>query len=246
MILVIVEHDDNKVEDITFEILSKATELSKQAGLKTCAVLLADKADKLIDDLKSWANEIFVAENERFKVFNSEIYEQVLSGLIKERKPKITMMGYLFRGMDLAPSLSVSLGMPLVMNVVDMRWEDSDLVTEREVYGGKARAVTRFSREAPYMVVVQQASFKAENPGLEASITKIEPSIDDSKVSKRHIKYVEQEAGEVDITSANIIVSAGRGIGGEKNLSIINDLAEQMGGVCSRFQTTYRLWLACS
>ena len=58
----------------------------------------------------------------------------------------------------------------------------------------------------------------------------------DGALRKRFISYVEAEKGDVDVASADIIVSLGRGIGDEPDMEIFETLAEAMGGVlaCSR------------
>ncbi len=95
------------------------------------------------------------------------------------------------------------------------------------------------------MVTVQPAAFVVGEPqAINASVTRIEPLIDDSKISKKFIEYIEPEVGEVDITTADIIVAIGRGLGDKKNLNIIEELAKAIRGVVagSRMAVDYG-WL---
>ncbi|WP_456469472.1 electron transfer flavoprotein subunit alpha/FixB family protein [Archaeoglobus sp.] len=248
MILTVVEHRMGEIRDITFEILGKAAQLARDINLKSSALLLADKDNtaKFINELKPWADEIIVAESEEFKVFNSDIYEQVLTKIIAERKPKIIIIGHTSQGIELATPLSARLGIPLVTNVVELRWENNEIVSEREIFGGRIRSEVRYNREDPYMVTVQPGAFPVkENPGLNAAITKVETSIDNSKISKKFMEFIEPEVGEVDITAADIIVAIGRGLGDKKHLNIIEELANALGGVIagSRMAIDYG-WLS--
>lgn len=230
MILVLAEHREGELRDITFEMLGKAAELAEERDSKVTAVLLADDADEFIDELKPWGDEILVDEDSKYETFNSDVYQQVLVDLIEEREPELTMIGHSAQGMDLAPSLSTEVEIPLVTSVIGLWWEDGELVTEREIYGGKVNSEVRFNKKDPYMVTVQAASFPAEeDPGLDGSVIEIEPSIEDSKIFKKFIEYVEPEAGEVDITASDILVSVGRGIEDKDNLDIIEELAEALG-----------------
>ena len=65
-----------------------------------------------------------------------------------------------------------------------------------------------------------EAAFQGETPGS----------------SRRFIEIVEAEAGDIDITKSDILISVGRGIEDEENLDIVNKLAKLMGGdvSCSR------------
>lgn len=230
MVLVLAEHREGEIRDITFEMLGKAAELADEKGTKVTAVLLADETDEFIDELEPWADEILVDEDSKYETFNSDVYQQVLAELIEEREPELTMIGHSAQGMDLAPSLSTGVEIPLVTSVIGLWWEDGELVAEREIYGGKVNSEVRFNKKDPYMVTVQAASFPAEEaPGLDGSIVEIEPAIEDSKVFKKFLEYVEPEAGEVDITASEILVSVGRGIEDEDNLDIIEELADALG-----------------
>ncbi len=230
MVMVLAEHRENELRDITFEMLIKASELAEEADTKVTAVLLAEDASEFIEELKPWADEILVDEDSKYETFNSDVYQQALGELIEEREPEIIMIGHSAQGMDLAPALSTDVDVPLSTSVTDINWEDDEIVTEREVYGGKVNSEVRFNAEDPYMVTVQAASFEAsEAPGLDGSVVEIDPTIDESQVFKKFLEFVEPEAGAVDITASNLLVSVGRGIEDEDNLDIIEDLADAMG-----------------
>lgn len=230
MVMVLAEHREGEFRDITFEMLTKAAELADEADTKVAAVLLADDASDFVDELEPWADEILVDEDSKYETFNSDIYEQALADLVDEREPEIIMIAHSSQGMDLSPSLATELDIPLSTSVIDINWEDDEIATEREVYGGKINSEVRFNAEGPYMVTVQAASFEAdEAPGLDGNVIEIDPTIEDSQVFKKFLEFVEPEAGAVDITASELLVSVGRGIEDEDNLDIIEDLADAMG-----------------
>ena len=53
---------------------------------------------------------------------------------------------------------------------------------------------------------------------------------------RRFLEVVEAQAGDVDITREDILVSVGRGIGDKENIPVVEELARAIGGVvsCSR------------
>ncbi len=230
MILVPVEHREGEIRDVTFESLGKAAELAEETDYKVSAVLLTDDSDGFVDELEPWADEILLDEDDKYEHYISDVYQQALSQLIEDKEPELVMMPHSSQGMDLAPSLAAETDIPLIPNVIGLRWDDDDLVAERSLYGDKVNSEVRFKEEGPYMITSQAAAFPAEEPpGLDGNLIEIEPSIDDSRVFKEFLEYVEPEAGEVDITASEILVSVGRGIEDEDNLDIIEDLAEALG-----------------
>jgi electron transfer flavoprotein alpha subunit len=58
----------------------------------------------------------------------------------------------------------------------------------------------------------------------------------DLSAKRKFIEVLEAEAGEVDITKSEVLVSVGRGIEDEDNIEMVFDLAEAMGAdvSCSR------------
>jgi len=191
-----------------------------------------------VEQLKSWADKILVVEDDKLENFNAEAYQRVLSHLIKERKPILTLIGHTSFGMDLAPALAAELGIPLATDCIGFELQDGRLVAIRQMYGGKVNARISF-KTAPYMATIRSAAFKAEEPGLSAEVEKAPSPLTEEITTKRFLEYVEAAVGEVDITQAERIVAVGRGVGDysdEKVRSIIEELANELGAViaCSR------------
>lgn len=235
MILVLAEHLRGEIRPITFEILTKAAEMAGESNTKVSTVLLADGSEEFVEELKPWTDEILVAEDRKYKDFNSDVCKEILAGVIKENKPDLILMGQTSQGMELAPPLATKLGIPLVTGAIEVRWNGGKPLVERDVFGGKARSEVKFTDGERYMLTIRPASFKAEKPtGLNADIVKLEPSIPDAEVRREVLGLFEPEAGEVDITSSDILVAVGRGIGDEmENLQIAEELAEALGGETS-------------
>ncbi|MHB1571182.1 MAG: electron transfer flavoprotein subunit alpha/FixB family protein, partial [Solirubrobacteraceae bacterium] len=98
-----------------------------------------------------------------------------------------------------------------------------------QVYGGKLDAEVEVHGGAVASVVA--GSFAAAGAGS--------PSVEDvtapdlSGVRTQFLARVEPEAADVDITSEEILVSVGRGIGGAENIELAQELADALGGTVS-------------
>ncbi|KXA89304.1 hypothetical protein AKJ61_03155 [candidate division MSBL1 archaeon SCGC-AAA259B11] len=238
MILVVAEKADGKIKDITFEMLSKAEELAEKADSEVATLLLTEKKEELVKELENWTDKLFIAENDLFKDFNSDIHKQALSGIIEETEPELILMGHTYQGMELAPGLATKLDIPLISDVTEIVWEDEKPKVEREIFGGKVISEVEFVEDKQHMLTVRPAAFEArEPPGLSAEVIDFEPQISDSEVKREVLGISKPEAGEVDITSSDILVAVGRGIGADKeDLQIIEELADSIGGeiCCTR------------
>jgi electron transfer flavoprotein alpha subunit len=231
-IFVLVEHRQGEIRDITFEILSRCKEFSK-----TTAVLLGHDIEQYVDPLKGYADTIMIVKDKKLEYFNSKTYQMVLSHLINENKPLLTLIGHTSYGIDLAPSLAISLQIPLVTDCADFLLQDDQLRIIRQMYGGKVDAKATLKKSDSYLITIRPASFEAKEPeSKDSEVINIESPLKEETTGKRFIKYVEPEVSDVDITVSDILVSIGRGIKEDKNIPVIEELAAALGGVisCSR------------
>jgi len=235
-ILVLAEHRLGKLRDITFEMLTKGRELAEKNDAKLIAALLGYGVEALAEELTDYADEVLLVENKRLENFNSEYYQQVLSHIISERKPTLILIGHTSYGVELAPSLAIKLNIPIVTDVMDLYFKDGKLSAIREYFGGKLQARITLRKSSQYIATIRSGIFKAEKGKVKGEVRRI--SIPDLRdvTNKKFIELVKPPAEAVDITSADIIVAVGRGIGDAKNLHLIEELSKALGGVvaCSR------------
>ena len=235
-IFVLAEHRQGQIRDITFEMLTKGREMAEKTGSALVAVVLGKESKEKAENLSEYAEKVLLVAGDELENFNSEIYQKVLSDLIKEHKPLLTMMGHTSFGVDLAPRLATALGLPLATDCIDLEFESQKLIITRQMYGGKVNIKATVRKAESYMVTIRQAAFPAQNPAVKGEI--IEGSFSPTKepINKRFIKYVLPPPGGVDITAADALVGIGRGIKDESNMPMMKELAENLGGVlaCSR------------
>jgi len=236
-IIVLAEHRRGELRDVTWEMLSKGRQLAESLDAEINVALLSKGVNSLAESLKPKAHKVFLIEDERLEAFNSETYEKVLTQLITERKPFLTLIGHTTMGMELAPALAAHLKMPLATDCIGIDMKDETFSLTRQLYGGKVNAEVSFLRKGPSMVTVRSGAFPVlEKDPLAGEIVLLPSPLTEEGLSKRFLQYVEAAVGEVDITQADILVSVGRGIKEAENIPIIKELADLVGGAlsCSR------------
>jgi electron transfer flavoprotein alpha subunit len=232
MIFVLAEHRRGELRDVTFEMLGKGQELAAAMGVPLAVVLLGHNVDDFATELAKYANQVLIIADERLEHFNSVAYKQVLAYLIAERKPSLVLMGHSAYGMDLAPSLATQLDLPLVTDCTELEFEDGQLFAVREMYGGKVSARVAFGQADTYIATARQAAFPfEEGEPLGGEIVAVDSPLTEEIAYRRFLEYVEAVVGEVDITQAEVVVAAGRGIKEPENMSLVEKLAEALGGV---------------
>lgn len=227
-IWVLAEHQDGKVKGITFELLSGAAEFSKKTGQKVAVLLLGSGLDEATKSLIPFADKIYLLENPLLSPYTSDAYESALLPLLKEHQPSILLGGATSIGKDLFPRLAMHLGTGYAPDCTELSVnEEGRLTVKRPLFGGKVFAEMVFSEARPQMATVRNHTFLIqESPGKSAELISIPIQIDPSSIKKKVIHLEKSPGARLDITEADIVVAAGRGIKGAENFKIIEELAE--------------------
>jgi electron transfer flavoprotein alpha subunit len=237
-IFVVAEHRKGEVREITFEMLFKARELCQANYHRLTALLLAGKDTGFADDLAKRADRVLVFEDDRLETFNSDLYKEILNRVIQEDRPFMTLIGHTSWGMDLAPALSVTTGLPLATDCVDIQAEDGRPIVIRQIYSGKLFSRVSFKESPGYLITVRSGAFLPPDDAelTPGEVVRQEVPADLAEPRKTFVEFVDTGAGAIDITQADLLVSIGRGIGEEENIATIRELADMMGATlsCSR------------
>ncbi len=234
-VFVIAEHIKGKFDDITFEMLGKGKEVATSLGGELVAVLLGNNVKSMASQLGAAAKVICV-ESPQLENFSPESNSKTVSAVVAANKPKLVMTGYTSMGMEIGPAVSVDNNMSLVSFVSDVTASGGTVTTVSRLYGGKMNVESQLEGEC-FIVSMLPGSSKADAGRVDGT-----PAIEDfaapdlSNLSIKFKQLVEPEGGDVDITTQDILVSAGRGIQSDENLPMVNDLAAKLGGAvsCSR------------
>ncbi|MBM4423735.1 MAG: electron transfer flavoprotein subunit alpha/FixB family protein, partial [Chloroflexi bacterium] len=225
-IFVLAEHQSGKVADITFEMAGKAKQLAAELGGKAVAVMLGSGAGALAANIG--ADAVLYVDDPALAEFNPEAYSRVLAALIAERNPKAVLMGNTSVGMDLGAGLSVTTGRPLIAYVNGLAAEGGTLVATSQIYGGKIQAEAVPDGEA-CIIACLAGAFPTDVGRGSAPVESIAPPASLADLRVKFIKLIQPEGGDVDITQQSVLVSIGRGIGGQENIELAQELADVLG-----------------
>jgi electron transfer flavoprotein alpha subunit len=241
-IYIVVEHLRGQVADISYVMLAAARELSKGTGGNVVAVLLGHEAQSLAGNLA--ADKVLYIDDPALADFSSDAYQKVLSVLISKEQPRVTLFGSTSIGTDIASVLSIRLGFPLVSSC---RSFSTDGKFVSQICGGKIMAEGELPSPTALVTMVPGGYKPEQGQSAQApAVTQVEsPVLDALRVSLA--KYIEPEAGDIDIAKEPILIAVGRGIQNQDNLELANSLAEALGGVvCGSRPVIDQGWLATS
>ncbi len=236
-IFVLAEHRKGELRDITFELLSKARDLNQKLAAEITVVLLGHGVAELAKKLAPHAHRVLIIDDVKLTHFDAEAYQKILSHLIIESKPLLTLIGHTSFGLEIAPSLATQLSLPLATDCINVDFEKEKLVAVRQIYGGKVNAKISLRRSESYILTLRPATFEVQEiEPLNGEVIELPSPLGEEITEKRFIEYYEPPGSEVDITGENILVAVGRGIKDAENIPIVEKLAEALEAplACSR------------
>jgi electron transfer flavoprotein alpha subunit len=132
-------------------------------------------------------------------------------------------------GKDLAPRVAVKLEAGLAADCTALRIENGQLVATRPVYAGKA--LTDVVIQSPVKVFTLRPNvFTARASGSAAApAQEMSPEFAEEDFATV-VKEIRASSGKLDVAEADIIVTGGRGVKGPEHFSMIEQLAEALGG----------------
>ncbi len=220
-VLVIAEQVDGAFRKVTFEALTAARAL----GGEVSALVLGDGIEAAAADLGAYgAAKILVADDAALADYTVDAYANVAADVIGQINPAVVMIGATTQGKELSARLSARLDAPLASDCIAAKLEGDQVVATRPMYGGKILADVALSG-APAVVSLRPNIISAEEAPADGAVEKVSANVGEVRTQ---VKSKQLETGKIDLTEAEVVVSGGRGMGGE-DYSAIEALADALG-----------------
>ncbi len=236
-IFVLAEHRKGQLRDTTWEAIAAGRKLAAELGIELSCLLLGSKTDAMAEALAKECPKVIVVDDLAFETFNSEPLSKALGTILKDRSPFMLIMCNSNSVLELAPGLSFVLDAALATDCFGFEVRDGKPLAWRQMYSYKVNTLVSF-KNAENIIVTLRGGFFQFSPqaGATGSVEKLASPLGGETLKKRFLNYLEAEKGDVDVASADIIISVGRGIGDEPDMDVFQSLADIMGGVlaCSR------------
>lgn len=220
---------------IAEEVAFAANELAKVASFDHLVLEIGEPRDRLHSDTVKLLILGPAGSNPPPDVAAEAIFRAA-----KQFSPRVILVGGTRNGREVAARLAAKLRVGCLSDATRISLEGETLVGERSAFSGKV--VARVEVPLPAVATVKVGAYPRLEGG-EGGVTKFE--VGQVPGSVRLVESKKKEAGAVDLRTAKIIVSAGRGVKKKEDLGILQGLAEDMGGAlgCSRPISSDLGWL---
>ncbi len=237
-ICVYVDHENENIHRVTYELLGKANELKKVTEHPVYALVIGNVGEGVNKLLHYGVDKVFVYDAPELKDFRIEPYTAVFEDFIEKIKPSSILLGATNLGRQLAPRIAARCraGLTADCTVLKMK-ENTDLVQIRPAFGGNIMAEIISTDTRPQFCTVRYKVFDEPKPTVEARGEIVKMDILPQKLkSGITVLKVTDKPKDIDISEADVIVAVGRGAQSEAMRTYAYELAELLGGVvaCTR------------
>ena len=229
-------HKDGALDDTALELAAAAKKIDASASPTAIVVGSGDGLDAVCTKVAAIYDEVWKVANDAITYPDAEMIRKVLVNILPA--DSIVLIAHEHFGMDLAPGLSIKLDSALTTDVVGIEGVDgATLKLVRQEFGGAVSAHVTCDAAQGAVLTLRPGVFAAdESQSAGGTVVDKSSEAGDLTAQRKFLEVVEAEAGDVDITKSEVLVSCGRGIEDEENLEIAFDLAKAMGAdvSCSR------------
>ena len=231
-VLVVMEERDGRVGRVSWEAFTAAQLLGTQLDQPVAAVVMGAQTGALAAEVAGkHRGRVIRLEHALLSPYTPDGYCLALEQLIQSEKPSHLIFPHTYQVRDFVPALAARMGQVLIGDVVAIA---GGPVFTRQLMQGKLSGAYKHSGDGPCFVSVQAGAFRAEpeaapGAGSAASVEAFTPQIEAGRIRTKPGALFRGEAQTVDLSSAQLIVSVGRGIREAENLPMVEELAKALG-----------------
>jgi electron transfer flavoprotein alpha subunit len=240
-IAVIAETVEGRPSPATLELIAFAKAIRRDGSLPVRVLVPGRRIASAAAELASLPG-LFVTgiEGEALASYSAEAWKKVLAPLLSGMNPRWILASHSANGSDFAPGLAVRLRAACITAVEGFRAEGERLLFFRSILKGKLKMELAAEAETAVITLLPGAFRHAdpfapgeigERPDAAAEMPETGPSVSEIlsvgelSLETRALGRIPAPDGGAELAAAEVVVAAGRGIGGEENLDWIRRLA---------------------
>jgi electron transfer flavoprotein alpha subunit len=234
---VFVEQNEGEPATVSWELLGVGQRLAQKLGVKVGAVCCGQKVEALCHDAFAYgAATAYLIDDPIFFHYRTEAYRDAVCYLTNKYKPQILLIGATGLGRDLASAVATKLATGLTADCTGLDIDEHGfLLQTRPAFGGNIMATIVTERHRPQMASVRPhvMPLPEKNPSRTGEIVRESLKISKEDLAVKVLEIIHDKKGKdaVDVTAAEIIVAGGAGMQSQENFAMLQELADELGGV---------------
>lgn len=221
------------------ELLGAGRVLADSLGQRLAAVVIGEEVERGVAAAREFGADIaYVVKGDSYREYSTDAFGDALVGLCEENKPDTLLIGATVNGRDLASKVAVSLrtGLTADCTALSVEEDTGNVVWERPTFGGNLYARILCAESRPQMGTIRPGAFGLPCSRHNEEMEVVEAVFPEKASRTKIIDFVEEVCEGLSLEEAPVVVSGGRGMRGPENFTLLEELADILGGTvgCSR------------
>ncbi len=231
-VLIYIDTAEGHIKKPSLEALSYGAKVAEQLGVTAEAALLGPATEDIAALGRYGVKKVYHVKNDLLNTLDAQVYANVLAQVVEKSGANVIIFSNNVNGKALAPRLGARLKAGLVSGAIALPDTSNGFSVKKNVFSGKAYANIAVTSPIKIIALNPNAYQVTSGEGT-AEVIPFEATVNAPKVK---ITGVNKSTGEVPLTEAEIVVSAGRGLKGPENWGMVEDLAKTLHAAlaCSR------------
>jgi electron transfer flavoprotein alpha subunit len=231
-ILVYLDSADGKIKKSALEVITYGADLAKMKNEKLVGVVIGSCTDDLSQLGKYGLQEVYWINKGETRVSAQDTDALAIGELAEQLQATTLLFSHSLNGKLLAPLASTRLKAGIVTGVIEIPDLTNGITVKKSVFSGKAYASIEIKSNR-CVLTINPNSYSVKEVGGNAIVTESTIQIPASRIKSRSVQKI---AGELSLTEATTVVSAGRGLKGPENWGMVEELATSLHAAlaCSR------------
>jgi electron transfer flavoprotein alpha subunit len=233
MILTYIDHANGKIKKASLEAATYAKKVADKTNDVACAVVLGNVEG--IDILGQYGiSKVFHVNDGRFNHFDARPIAKAVSEIAEKNNASTIVLSFNQNGKALGPRLSVRMQAGIIPGASELPTMEGAFKAKKMVFSGKAIAEYEILTTKK-IISVSPNSIPLEHANGSCTVENTTVNIVDNDFALR-VRSVEMVKGDIPLSEAELVVSAGRGLKGPENWGMIEECAKILGAAtaCSR------------
>ncbi len=230
-VLVFIEQRGGVLNRLSLETVTAGRQISEKLNTPVEAVVIGAKAGEIASQIAPYGPaKVYSAEHALIAEYTADGFAAASEQIVKKLEPHVVLFPHTYQVRDFAPKLAARFGKALISDVVSLHGDGGSLTLVRQLFQGKLNADIKINGQKPVFASMQAGAFRAaESGGTQAPVEAIRIVLNENQIRSKPEPPFREAQRSVDLSSADLIVSVGRGIREKENLSLVENLAGAWG-----------------
>lgn len=224
-LLTYISINDGKIKRSSLEVLSRCNELAEKHGLTSAAIIVSENPASAAESLKAYGPSIiYTVQNPIFKNHLNTPLLKALSIAVEKINPRLVAFASTEGSKDILGAFAAGRKAAALPDMSEFELTDNGIKGKRPVMASKIISSVE-AGGTPVVISVRSGSYDVVEKQSDCTVEAIEFSFSDKELRLTLKEIISASSDRIDLSEADIVIAAGRGVKDEEGRNLITELA---------------------